>query len=65
MPLKDSDELGKVLIGARIDTNDCWGPDIVLFTTLKIVDGEQPKLPNGGRFLNVEVVGQRLKHLKV
>lgn len=65
MPLKDSDELGKVPIGARIDTNDYWGPDIVLFTTLKIVDGEQPKLPNGERFLNVEVVGQRLKHLKV
>ena len=60
-----SPELDKVLIGARIDANDCWGPDIVLFTTSKIVNGEQPRLPDGARFLTVEIVGQRPKPLKV
>ena len=60
-----SPELNKALIGSRIDTNDCWGPDIVLFTTSKIVNGEKPELPDGKRFLIVEVVGQRIKPLKV
>ena len=59
-----SPELKKVLIGSRIDTNDCWGPDIVLFTTSKIVNGEKPRLPDGERLLTVEVVGQRLKDVK-
>jgi hypothetical protein len=61
----ESPELDKVLIGARIDTNDCWGPDIVLFTASKIVNGKQPRLPDGERFLAVEVVGQRLKSIGI
>ena len=60
-----SPELEKVLIGARIDTNDCWGPDIVLFTTSKIINGEQPRLPDGERFVIVESVGQRQKRARV
>jgi len=60
-----SPELDKALIGARINTNDCWGPHIVLFTTSKIVTGKEPSLPDGERLLIVEVVGQRPKLLRI
>lgn len=60
-----SPELNKTLLGTRIETNDSWGPHIVLFTTQKIISGEHARLPDGERFLAVEVVGQRLKPFKV
>jgi len=61
----ESPELDKTLLGARIETNDSWGPHIVLFTMQKVVSGEHARLPDGERLLTVEVVGQRPKRLKV
>ena len=63
--LSESHELDKILPGARIETNDSWGPNIALFTTQKIVTGKDARLPDGERFLIVEVVGQRVRPFKV
>lgn len=60
-----SPELDKTLLGVRIETNDSWGPHIVLFTAQKIVSGKDAKLPDGERFLIVEAVGQRIKQLRI
>lgn len=60
-----SPELDKVLIGARIDTNDCWGPDIVLFTASKIIREKSPKLPEGEHYIVVETVGQKPVSVKL
>jgi len=63
--LEDFPELNKPLLDARIDTNDSWGPYIVLFTASKVVMGDHPSLPEGEAFLVVEVVGQRHKKLRI
>lgn len=60
-----SPELDKTLLGTRLETNDSWGPHIVLFTAQKIVSGKDAKLPGGERFLIVEAVGQRIKPLRI
>ena len=63
--LSESPEIDKTLRGARIETNDSWGPNIVLFTTQEIVSGKDASLPDGERFLTIEVVGQRVRPLKI
>lgn len=63
--LSKSPELNKPLLGARIDTNDLWGPHIVLFTASKVVKGVNAMLPEGKPLLVVEVVGQRPKQLHI
>jgi hypothetical protein len=63
--LSESPEIDKTLSGAKIGTNDSWGPHVVLFTTQSIVSGEDASLPDGERFLFIEVVGQRLRPLKI
>jgi len=63
--LSESPEIDKTLPGTRIETNDSWGPHVVLFTTQSIVSGENAELPPGERFLFIEVVGQRVRPLKI
>ena len=63
--LSESPEIDKMLLGARIETNDSWGPNIVLFTTQEIVTGKDARLPDGERFLIVEAVGQRVKPIRI
>lgn len=60
-----SPELDKTLLGVRIETNDSWGPHIILFTVQEIVTGKDAKLPDGERFLIIEAVGQRIKPLRI
>jgi len=60
-----SPELNKTLQGTRLQTNDSWGPDIVLFSAQKIVVSESPSLPDGERFITVEVVGQRPVRVRI
>ena len=54
-----SPELNKTLQATRLETNDCWGPHIVLFTAQEIVTGENASLPDGAYFIIVESVGQK------
>ena len=63
--LWESPEIDKPLVGARIGTNDAWGPHIVLFTAQNIVrsESENPILSDGAPFLVVEVVGQKPRRL--
>ena len=63
--LGKSPEVDKTLLGDRIETNDSWGPHIVLFTAQKIVSGKDAKLPDGERFLIVEAVGQKIKLIRI
>ena len=60
-----SPELKKALIGARLKTNDSWGPHFVLFTTQTTVSNQNHELPEGDFFLIIEVVGQRRKALRI
>lgn len=64
--LTKSPELNKTLQGARLETNDSWGPHIVLFTAQGIVTGKDARLPSGNEhLLVVEVVGQRHVRVKI
>ena len=63
--LSESPEIDKTLLGVTIETNDSWGPHIVLFTTQEVVSGKNTKLPDGERFIIVEAVGQRIKPLRI
>jgi hypothetical protein len=58
--LTKSPELDKTLQGTRLETNDSWGPHIVLFSGQEIVTGKNAQLPDGNQnLLVIEVVGQR------
>lgn len=63
--LYKSPQLEKNLEGSRINTNDSWGPHIVVFTGVRDGTKEEIILSGCESFLIVEVVGQKLKSLPV
>ncbi len=60
-----SPQLEKNLAGSRIDTNDSWGPHVVVFTAIRGGKKEEITLSDCESFLIIEVVGQKLKSLPV